>query len=102
MKFYSEITKQFYDSYEECQQHEELLLKQQQEEEKEKLRIEKELDEICEQLKQKHQEYLTAQEEYRALVKTFYKLKNELLGNKCIIFAQVKDNEENKIRIERR
>lgn len=102
MKFYSEITKQFYDSYEECQEHEELLVKLQQEKEEEKLKLEKELDNVCEQLKQKHQEYLTAQEEYRALVKKFYKLKNELLGNRYVIFAQVKDGEENKIKIERR
>ena len=102
MKFYSEFTKQFYDSYDECRQEEELFLKQQQEEKEEKQRLEREIDEICEQLKQKHQEYLTAQEEYRDLVKTFYKLKNELLGNTHIIFAQVKDGDEKKIRIDRR
>lgn len=71
MKYYSEVTKQFYNSEEECVKAEEVLLEEKRAIEAEKLKLANERKERAAEIEQARDEYLAAREKYNTLVNNF-------------------------------
>lgn len=73
MKYYSDVTKQFYESEKECLEAEKARKKEQKEKEAKELQLSQERKAAAERVKEKHEAMIAAQKEYRQELSDFCK-----------------------------